>query len=339
MKILLIGGSGFIGRFVIQQLDDAGHEVTILQRRIQVQLPRSVQQVLGDANCFEDHQENFKRLSPDVVVNFILSSGMQAERMMTTFRGTAKHIVALSSMDVYRACGVLHRPESGDPQSLPLTEDSELRTQPAYSREQMEMGKRIFSWMTENYDKIPVERAVMSDPELPGTVLRLPMVYGPGDPLHRFFPVIKRIHDGRERILFGEKHAKWRAAKGFVENVAHAIALAATSERAVGRIYNVAEEDSLTELEWGQLIAKQMSWCGDFVILPEERIPIHLVVSGNYAQHWVASSERIRHELGYQEKITRTEALRTTIQWELEHPPAESPQSLFNYAAEDAALA
>jgi len=340
MKILLIGGSGFIGRLAIQQLVDAGHDVTVLHRgKSEVQLPQGVQQVLGDANCFKDHRGNLRGLSPDVVVNFILSSGTQAAPMMTTLRGITKRVVALSSMDVYRACGVLHCTEVGEIQSLPLTEDSELRTQPAYSREQMEMGKRIFSWMTEDYDKIAVEDAVMSDPELPGTVLRLPMVYGPGDPLHRFFSVVKRIHDGRRKILFGERHAKWRGPKGFVENVAQAILLAATSEDAAGRIYNVAENDSLSELQWAQLIAKQMNWNGDFVVLPEERIPAHLAVSGNYAQHWVASSERIRNELGYEEKIARTDALWRTIQWELEHPPAETPQALFNYAAEDAVLA
>lgn len=340
MKILLIGGTGFIGSFVAQQLTDAGSEVAVLhRRRREVRLPEGLQQIIGDANRLNDHQEELRRLAPDVVINFILSSGKQAARMKTALRGIAKRVVVLSSMDVYRACGVLHGTESGALQPLPLTEDSELRTQPAYSHEQMAMGKKIFSWMTDDYDKVPVERMVMSDLELPGTVLRLPMIYGPGDPLHRFVPIIKRICDGRQRILFGEKQAKWRGPKGFVGNVAQAIALAATSERAAGRIYNVAEDDSLTELQWAQLIAKEMNWSGEFVVLPEDRVPPHLAASGNYAQHWVASSKRIRQELGYEERITRTDALQRTIYWELEHPPVEIPQALFNYAAEDAVLA
>ena len=36
-------------------------------------------------------------------------------------------------------------------------------------------------WADESYDKIPVERAIMGDPGLRSTVLRLPMIYGPGD--------------------------------------------------------------------------------------------------------------------------------------------------------------
>ena len=339
MKVLLIGGTGFIGRHVAEQLASSGHEVVVLHRgNSKVDLPNRVHRILGDANYLAERRDQLRKLSPDVVVNFILSSGGQAKEMMSAMRGIAGRIVAISSMDVYRACGVLHHTESGELQAIPLTEESELRTQPAYSPKQMEMGKKIFSWMTDEYDKIPVERAVMSDPELPGTVLRLPMVYGPNDPLHRFLPLVKRIRDGRRKILVQEDCANWRGPKGYVENVALAIVLAATSTKASGRIYNVAEEDALTELEWAQLVAKEMNWEGEFVTLPKSRIPVHLLNDGNWAQHWVVSSERIRQELGYGEKIPRAEAVRRTIAWELDHPPAEISQALFDYAAEDAAL-
>ena len=70
------------------------------------------------------------------------------------------------------------------------------------------MLQQVFGWLDEEYDKIPVEREILGDPDLPGTVLRLPMVYGPGDPLHRFFPTLKRMDDRRPAILFEEKLAK-----------------------------------------------------------------------------------------------------------------------------------
>ena len=89
------------------------------------------------------------------------------------------------------------------------------------------------------------------------TVLRLPMVYGPGDPLRRFLPVVKRVDDGRRAIIVEEKFAAWCGPRGYVENVAHAIALAATSDRAAGRVYNVGEAESITELEWATRIAAQ----------------------------------------------------------------------------------
>ena len=61
-----------------------------------------------------------------------------------------------------------------------------------------------FSWVDAGYDKIAVEEAVLACPTVSGTVLRLPMVYGPGDPLHRFFPLLKRIADKRQAILLAD---------------------------------------------------------------------------------------------------------------------------------------
>jgi len=179
----------------------------------------------------------------------------------------------------------------------------------------------------------------MNDRELPGTVLRLPMVYGPGDPLRRFYPLVKRIADGRRHIIFPETLAAWRSPRGYVENVAAAIALAATDDRAARRIYNVCEEPSFSELEWARKIAAAMRWDGDFVVLPTERTPRHLLKPGNAAQHWTASSTRIRRELGYEESVTIEEAIRRTIRWEREDPPAAALLEQFDYAAEDAAVA
>src|SRR6202021_3156182 len=147
------------------------------------------------------------------------------------------------------------------------------------------------------------------------------MVYGPGDPLRRSYPVVKRIADGRRHIIFPETLAAWRSPRGNVENVAAAIALAATDDRAARRIYNVCEEPSFSELEWARKIAAAMRWEGDFIVLPTERTPRHLLKPGNAAQHWTASSTRIRQELGYKESLTIPEAIPRTIPWEGKTPP------------------
>ena len=122
------------------------------------------------------------------------------------------------------------------------------------------------------------------------------------------------------------------------ENVAAAIALAATSESAAGKIYNVCEQPNLSELEWAKQVALQVGWKGKFVVLPPEQTPRHLVMPGNLAQHWVATSQRIRDELGYREVVSLEEALRQTILWERENPPLEINSQQFDYAAEDEAI-
>jgi nucleoside-diphosphate-sugar epimerase len=201
------------------------------------------------------------------------------------------------------------------------------------------MIQSIFSWVDERYDKIAVEETILNSSGAAGTVLRLPMVYGPGDPLHRFFPLLKRFADGRSSILLADDLAAWRGPRGYVENIAYAIALAATSDQAAGRVYNVCEEPTLSELAWQRRIATQAHWPGKFVVLPREQTSKHLLHPGNAAQHIVVNSERIRAELGYKEPVDVDEAIRRTIAWEQDNAPTTINPQQFDYDAEDVALA
>jgi len=101
----------------------------------------------------------------------------------------------------------------------------------------------------------------------------------------------------------------------------------------------VCEEPSFSELEWARKIAAAMRWDGEFIVLPVEHTPEHLLRPGNAAQHWSASSERIRDELGYKEPVSIEEAIRRTVRWEQETPPSPALPAHFDYAAEDAAIA
>jgi nucleoside-diphosphate-sugar epimerase len=337
MKILLIGSSGFIGQFAAQQLQQSGHQITIFHRG-KTAAPQGAEEILGDRQFLQDHQPEFRRQKFDVVVDFVLSSGRQAQQLMDTFRGITPRVVALSSMDVYRAWGVFYRSEAGGLQELPLTEDSELRTsRNTYPPDALKRAQTIYNWMDAEYDKIPVEQAILSDSKLSGTVLRLPMIYGPGDPVQRFHPILKRIDDGRKQIIFADDVAPLRTPRGYVEDVAAAVTLAATSPQAAGRIYNVSETDFFGELDWARKIAVCAGWTGKFIVLPHDNTPKHLLLPGNTAQHLVVRSDRIRKELRYLERLPREKAIRRTVEWGRANPPA-APVAQFDYAAEDAAL-
>lgn len=340
MRILLIGGTGFIGPWVTAELLRNGHTVALLHRgNAKTRLAPGVERILGDRNRMADSRASIARFAPDVVVDLILSSGRQAEESMIALRGIARRLVAISSMDVYRAFAIVQGLDSGPLEPLPITEDSALRAVPPYPPEVLRGLKQTFGWLDDEYDKIPVERAMLGDPTLPGTVLRLPMVYGPGDRLHRFYPITKRIADGRKAIIFPEHVAAWRAPRGYVEDVGVAIALAATSEKAAGRVYNLCEEPCYSELEWAKQVAAEAGWQGRFVIVPTERAPKHLVVPGNLAQHGVTSSQRIRTELGYRETVGTGEGIRRTLAWEQANAPEHPLPYPFDYPAEDSAEA
>ncbi|HKW97410.1 MAG TPA: NAD-dependent epimerase/dehydratase family protein [Bryobacteraceae bacterium] len=330
MRILVIGGTGFIGRYVVEGLILRGHHVTVYHRgRSQAGRQAAAGEILGDRTDLPNHIREFERLAPEIVLDTIPSSGRQAEALMNTFRGIAGRVVALSSQDVYRACGILHGLEPGPLQPLPLTEDSDLRTRlNTYPPETVRALKEIFAWLDDEYDKIPVEQAVMGDSQLPGTVLRLPMVYGPGDPLHRCFPILKRIDDGRRAILIPEDAARWRGPRGYVENVAAGIVLAVTAPDAAGRIYNLAEPEAFSEIEWAEKICHAARWHGTVIAVPADEAPAHLRVRSRYEQYWVVNSDRIRRELGYSEPVASEVALERTIVWERANPrPKSTPNS------------
>lgn len=196
-----------------------------------------------------------------------------------------------------------------------------------------------FSW--DDYDKILVERAIMNDAELTGTVLRLPMVYGPGDfqgPKRRFWPYLKRMDDGRAAILLDRRSAAWRAPWGYVEDVAEAVRLAIENDRAAGEVYNFGESDSLDMESWVRELAAAVGWHGDIVVVDEPCPPPNLPRHLNLNQHLDMDTTKIRRDLGYREIVSRREALAKTAAWDREHPPKQVDSAHFDYPAEDVIL-
>ena len=337
MKVLIIGGTNFIGPHVIRQLINIGHEVTVFHRgQTTAELPSEVQFIKGDRHNLSDYKSELDNLAPEVVLDMIPYTAKDAKGVVDTFKGIAKRIVAISSQDVYRARDILWQRETGIIDPTPLTEDSPLRSQLYPYRD---LSDDPFA---HNYDKIPVEQVYLGTKDLLATILRLPMVYGVGDTWHRFYSYIKRMSDRRRAIVLEKTVADWQGCYGYVENVAHAIALAVDNNKAAGRIYNVCESPT-SEADWLKAIAKVIGWQGKVVIVTKSQMPDTWEFKENLTQHWVTDSTRIRTELGYTEIIDRYEALKRTIAWEQEHPPqtvsVEGHAKLLDYKDEDVVLA
>lgn len=335
MQILVIGGTGFIGPSVIRRLAAAGHAVAVVHRgRHAATLPAGVQTIRGDRGNLRLMASEFAQFAPDVVIDMVCYNEAEATGLMQAFSGLARHVVVASSQDVYRAYGCFVGLEEGEPATAPLAEDAPLReSRYPYRQFVGELGR----WVRE-YDKILVEQVVMSDAQLPCTVLRLPFVYGPRDHRHRMFEYLKRIDDGRSRILIGERRAAWRWTRGYVENVADAIALAATDERAAGRVYNVGDADAMSEREWACGISEAAGWAGELVVVPDKELPAHLRAPYRFEHHLHSDTSRIRRELDYTDRVPRREALQQTVAWQRTTRPARVNAASFDYAAEDAVL-
>ena len=212
MRILVIGGTQFIGRATVHALHDAGHDLALFHRgQTRKAIPTGVQEILGDQANLGDFRAQFQQFAPDVVLNMILFLEPHARLFMQSMRGITSRVVMISSQDVYRAFGLVLGIESGQPDPIPLHEDAPLRQHLYPYRGRFSDSER--SWMND-YDKIPIEQLILNDPQIAGTVLRLPMVYGPDDTQHRTFEYLKRMHDGRPAILISEGFARWRWTRG-----------------------------------------------------------------------------------------------------------------------------
>ena len=72
MRILVIGGTNFMGPLVVHSLSEQGHEITVFHRgQTRTDLPRGVSEILGDRRSLEEYAVQLQRLAPEVVLDMI----------------------------------------------------------------------------------------------------------------------------------------------------------------------------------------------------------------------------------------------------------------------------
>jgi nucleoside-diphosphate-sugar epimerase len=245
------------------------------------------------------------------VLDTIAYTEKDALALVAVFRGIARRAVVLSSQDVYAPYGRLLGLEGGQPDPRPSSEESPLRTE-LFPYRAKAAGPEDIGY---DYEKILVERAAAADPGLPATILRLPCVYGPRDPHHRVGQVLSRLAAG-EPFRIDRAKAAWRWTRGYVENVAEAIARAVTDPSAEGRVYNVGEEIALSESDWTRRIAAAADVAIEILEVERDALSPGLAERFDFAHDLVGDTRRIREELGYREVADRDSALAASVAWE-----------------------
>lgn len=280
-RVLLIGGTRFIGAHAARQFVEAGHAVTVFHRGTSDNpiLPPSVAHIRDAAAEYPITRFTSAVMHADwdIVVHMVAMGETDAHAASEAFAGRTGRMVLISSGDVYRAYGRLTGLEPGEPDPVPLAEDAPLRGVLYPYRAQ---AKALGAY-AHDYEKILAER-IVSEAPTPSVILRLPKVYGPED-------------NANLATIYGfASQPQWRWTHGHVDNVAAAIVLAATHPNAHG-IYNVGEADTPA---MGERLAR---------LPPRAASP--KPPPFDYRQHMVCDSQRIRHDLGYREVINETDAM------------------------------
>ena len=325
MRIVVLGGTRFIGRALVEELASHGHELLIVHRgrHEPEDLPESPHLHAERAELPQRAHE-LARFRPDAIADLAAMTAEDADAALRAAPPGARLLVA-SSMDVYRAFGSVWANTVTDP--LPLTEESPLRSEPPADREDFPDG-----WDVDpaRYEKLDVERAYLARG---ATVCRLPMVYGEHDYQRREEPLLRRLRAGRPRIPVGA--GAWLWSRGYVRDVAAGMRLALVNGNAAGEIFNLCEPTCAPMRLWLEQILDAAGVDAELVRVPDESLPADLAITGTILQHLLVDAGKARRLLGWEHRPV-DEAVARSVRWHLDNPPDKSDT---NFSADDRALA
>lgn len=315
MKILVTGGSGFIGTRLIDDLLKENHNVKIFDKVTSSKYPELVQ--IGDVrdnkalleackdieiiyNLAAEHADDVTPISLYEDVNIGGAKNVIAAAKATNI----KKIVFTSSVAIYG----LNR---GTP-------DESMDAQPfnEYGRTKYEAEKLFLEWVKEDNDNSL-------------TIVRPAVVFGENN-RGNVYNLMKQIASGKF-LMVGD--GKNRKSMGYVGNISAFLASLVTVKNGV-EIYNFAGKPDLSSKEIVEIIQDELGknkkiipsvpyWLGllggySFDILAKltgKKFPVSSIRIKKFTAETTVSTDRL-FESGFQEPYSLEEGLRKMIQYE-----------------------
>jgi nucleoside-diphosphate-sugar epimerase len=322
MDVLITGGNGLLGRYLVAALQDRGDGVRVLA------LPsadpgwlrqRGVAVYRGDV-CWPD---TLAAPMSGVSAVFHLAGMMGVWRPLQDYRdvnvtGTRNVCKAALAEGVSRIVHVSSWTVYGMDLGRPAREDFLLRP----SSEPYAITKAEGDLM--------VQRMIAED-RLPAVIIRPGTFFGPGDRLH-FGRMADRLRAGKGVIVGRGDNA---LPFVYVTDVVQGLLLALDCERAVGQAYNISNDHPLTQQQLLEVIAHDIG-----VNSPTVHVPYRaLYIAGGTAERTAALAgsgeqplltrlgvklfgtdnrlaiDKARCELGYVPRVTIRNGVRISAEW------------------------
>jgi nucleoside-diphosphate-sugar epimerase len=320
MRVLVIGGTEFIGRRTVELLTERGDDVLVVHRGQTEPDPPRGTHLHADRAAFKSLTDAVRDFRPDAVIDTIALTAADVDAVLPHLPDVP--LVLLSSMDVYEAWQSI-LDDGPATVAVPFDEDGPLRTT-RYPYRHRDPDR------LQDYDKLDVEPAYLARG---GTALRLGMVYGPHDPQRREEPVLRRVRAGRRRIPTGP--GGLLLPRVHVDDAAGAILAALDHpEKAARNAFNIAEARALPVNGWFRAILAVAGHEAELVRVPDDALPPDLRLTRGMEQQFLASTAKAAERLGWRPGDP-DDGVRRSTEWHLNNPPEDGDT---DFSADDKAL-
>jgi len=249
MRVLVIGGTLFIGKELVRRLLERGDRVTILHRG-RSRLPEGVDEIICDRNDETAVRQQLGGREFDAVFDNVYdwerrTTAPQVRAAAEACATGLERYVFLSSVAAYG-------------EGIDRAEDAPLAPghENPYIRNKARTEIMLFELHRER--------------QFPAVTLRPPFVYGPENPSYRETFFWDRLLRDRPIIIPGDGSRLMQFV--YVKDLVRAALRAAEAPTAVGQAYNVANPAPVTQVEAVRAFARAAGRETRMVFVPRERI-------------------------------------------------------------------
>jgi len=312
MKILVMGGTRFIGVSLVKLLVSQGHEVTLFNRGNKPAPVAGLRTIIGDRTDPQQLQDKLSGETFDAVFDNNGRELNDTQPLVEIFRDRLQHFIYMSSAGVYLDSDILPYHES-DPTDLKSRHKGKLDTEAYLQQIRAENG-------------------------FPYTSIRPTYIYGPknyNDVEAWFFDRIVR-----DRPIPIPANGKFITQLGHVADLASAMASVLSNQKAIGEIYNVSDTRYVTFTGLAKACAiaagkdpNQLSLVyynpKDFDFGKKKAFPFRL-------QHFFASVTKASQDLNWQPEYDLISGLKTSF--EQDYLPSDRTQANIDFSTDDQIL-
>ena len=290
-RILIIGGTRNMGYYLSRRVHQAGYDLTLLNRGItKDDLPRGIHRLHADRSNHQQMRRALLAKSFDVVIDFVLFSGDEAQTVIELFQDNVERYIAISSGQVYLVREEIDRP---------------FRERDYAGRLMPEPAANSYAWEEWRYgmQKREVEDRLAEawrESGFPHTTLRLPMVNSARDPYNRLFNYYLRLRDGGP--ILAPDTPDYALNHVYAPDVVEIIMRLIESGAGIGEAYNIAQDEHISHADFLLLLGDIMGVCA----LSRNAPRADLVANGflpdccTFSERWMSAldNSRGKSELG-----------------------------------------